>query len=435
LAFTLSANVDAQGHQGFLRHFRKHKSAPVPPPIDWTNPKITNYNGLGRQWDPMVVWPGGFVSNLYVNVGNSYAAGYNCTGSYLYYGNMGGTEPAQTDLCIKNTLALTEKDAQGCRHDQPGVHVTTYQPGSRSSIINDGTRLLMFQSWDVLSIDPSVLPYDWRHDPNTLGKCTNFDQQAVAQIESFYYANRRQPVRMQAHSCGPAYMNQFLARQPQWWKDKFIAGAVILDDDFTGETDMFLITGPIYGLVGQGVVIVATPEYDQFLLNSFDILPYFSPDFDLYKNVPAVIFLDGTPNIYYNQLGPLYLAGGYSQSFVDSLNNKNKTYPCPGVKELGCFAGYNDDIYPESLIYNSGVGFNLFSVPDDMTGGKGDSGQNLPTNIEGCKRAMTCPGAQAPTLVPFNHTPTLEGSLASWKLIFNRYIKAQAYAVDLSTAS
>jgi hypothetical protein len=109
LAFTLSANVDAQGHQGFLRHFRKHKSAPVPPPIDWTNPKIANYNGLGRQWDPMVVWPGGFVSNLYVNVGNSYAAGYNCTGSYLYYGNMGGTEPAQTDLCIKNTLALTER--------------------------------------------------------------------------------------------------------------------------------------------------------------------------------------------------------------------------------------------------------------------------------------------------------------------------------------
>lgn len=381
----------------------------------------TSLNGLAQFWPPVVHIPGGLVSNLQVQV--TPAASTSCAvGTFVYLGNLNGQNPPQSDQCVADALTQVYDAETDCYHDPHGVTVTTYQPGTRNAIVNDGTRLNLFSTWDQLGLDVKVLPYDYRYDPNYLLKCTNWRAQAKSFIEDLATKGQHiRPVLVVSHSCGPSYWNIFLDSMPQSWKDQYIFGHVILDDDQMGETDIFL-----YITSALGNLANLTPSLDFQMINSWSFVPYYMADRHVYADTVCVQRPSPCGNVSCADLGPLLSQAGYDAQFVSLFDNKNETYPHPGVK-IACFAGHGDPLCPKTLIYNSCAGFDITNAPDDSNCDEGDSGQNFRTNLGGCLRWLAVPGTVHPTLMPHNHTPDLLGSLDTWETIFDRVVRPSAY--------
>ncbi|XP_063679907.1 phospholipase A2 group XV-like [Bolinopsis microptera] len=132
-------------------------------------------------------------------------------------------------------------------------------------------------------------PYDFRYTPNTKVGQEYFIKLRYL-VEETYELNGNTPVMLVAHSMGNPYIVNFLTKQDQAWKDKFIDGYVSLAGVFGGASKAIrsIISGETEGMPQIFVDPLTMREFERTSPSVFWLMP--SPD--LFGDTP-LLYADG----------------------------------------------------------------------------------------------------------------------------------------------
>ncbi|KAL3282550.1 hypothetical protein HHI36_005730 [Cryptolaemus montrouzieri] len=215
-------------------------------------------------------------------------------------------------------------------------------------------------------------PYDFRKAPNENEEYFN-DLKIL--IEDTYQNNLQQPVILIAHSMGGPMSLQFLNRQTQEWKDKYIKSLVTLSGAWGGSVKAIKVYA-IGDDLGSFVLRESTMRLQQITSPS---LAYLLPS-PLYWKSDEVLVQTDRKNFSLSNLKEFF----YDISYPAGWEMKKDTeiyqldFKPPGV-EVHCLYGTQVDTV-ERLYYKPGTWLDGYPT---LVMGNGDGTVNL-RSLEGC---------------------------------------------------
>lgn len=141
--------------------------------------------------------------------------------------------------CWLYYLSLDFNQTTGLSYNPPGIDIKT-PPGLKAVLYEDPKNKTAVWASMVFNLTsrgyvPGVslraAPYDWRYGPN---QYDGYFQNTTALVEEMYEANGNSSVILISLSMGGPYTGQFLNRQSQKWKDKYIRAWVSLSGALGG---------------------------------------------------------------------------------------------------------------------------------------------------------------------------------------------------------